>query len=163
MPDADASECTFWPKITPVGQKMGRRSLSELSAGDQRRREAKMARLREQFRQNEMKGLSSKPKVNTKYNKNAGVNSRLRVLEDPDGYLLRQEENRKKKSARCEEELKGRIEEERKQCTFKPEVMGQCPVFVKRMAESYRIVKDLKEKENQAQENSESKLRPEWR
>lgn len=156
---AKEQECSFRPQITEAAKQRERRSLSELSAGDQRRREAKMDRLREQFAK-EMKDETFAPHF---YNTVEGVQSRLRVLQDPDSYLERVAKARSIQATRCEQERKRLLAKEAAECTFKPQVKS-APQFVQRMAESYRLVRSLKEKENESLDQcSDSTSRPEWR
>jgi len=153
-------ECSFRPRITAAAKQRERRSLSDLSVGDQRRREAKIARQRDELRAKEMKDVSFAPKIQQLDD----VQSRLRVLQDPNSYLERLAKSKSSQNAKFEQERKKRLEKEAEEFTFKPKVNGQAPDFVQRMAESYRLVRDLKEKENQSFDQcTGSDSKPDWR
>lgn len=156
---APEPECSFRPHITVAGKQRERRSLSELSAGDQRRREAKTAKLREQLLAKEMKDVSFAPRLHN----SSDVQSRLRILKDPDKYLERVAKAKSMQESKFDQERRRRLEKEAEECTFQPKVKS-APEFVQRMAESYRLVRNLKEKENQSFDQSiEGNSRPEWR
>jgi len=153
-------ECSFRPKITAAAQQRDRRSFSELSAGDHKRREAKLKRQREKKKETEMQSFSFTPQVN----EFCGVQSRLRIQEDPDMYLQRVEKERTQQDKRREAEQRKIIEQEAAECTFKPDV-NPAPNFVRRMAESYRLVRQLKEKEGRSEGDDGGGVacRPDWR
>lgn len=158
---APEPECSFRPVITEAAKQRERRSLSELSTGDQRRREKKITAAREQQRAKEMKEVPFAPNINT----GTDAQSRIRALKEPDSYVTRITKQMTLKKGRVEQERQRRLEKEVEECTFKPKVKAS-PDFVQRMAESYRLVREQKEKENQSLESddcTDSGSRPEWR
>ena len=68
------------------------------------------------------------------------VDSRLRILSEPDLYMERLAFQKKMKEAEVERQKKIREEEERKECTFVPAV-HEAPAFVKRIAKSMEITR----------------------
>jgi len=157
-PQADSKkedpECSFKPKINKISAERKGRSLTDLSIGDKQRSDAKIAKLRKQLDSQGMKDATFKPKI-----ARSGVPGRMRILESPEGYVERLEKERKKSAKWREDELKRRQEEELRECKFKPTVKS-APAFVTRMAESYRLVQAMKERENI---DDKPAARPEWR
>lgn len=87
-----------------------------------------------------------------------GISGRLRVLKDVDTLLERIERVRKAEKTRWEKEIKRQQEQEMAQCTFKPEVKGGAPDFVRRMAATRRAARALLAEK----ENPPPPQRPEW-
>jgi hypothetical protein len=159
-------ECTFKPVITKLAKDMELTSISVRTEGEMKRREAKAAKLREELREKEMQGVSFEPNLNTADTlppELAQVPSSIQVLEKPDAYLKQLEKKRLNTEKAHEREKKRNLEKEMAECTFKPEVRS-APEFVQRMAETYRLVRNLKEKENYSHDGClEDAVRPEWR
>merc|ERR1711972_458823 len=117
--------------------------MSDLSLGDQRRREVRLARTREEL---EKKNVSTfKPKI-IEY---GNVGGRLRVLQEPDTFIERTMRSRNIEAARREKDAKKLEDLELSRCTFAPKVQ-QAPGFIRRMAASHRLARELREKENHA-------------
>mmetsp|Transcript_46833 Transcript_46833/g.111431 ORF Transcript_46833/g.111431 Transcript_46833/m.111431 type:complete len:665 (-) Transcript_46833:117-2111(-) len=149
------AECSFQPKINKTSAERAARSLQDLSSGDNKRKQAKIAKMRQRLDEKAMEGATFKPQL-----MKSQVPGRMRLLEDPDAYVERLEKERIKAARRRDEELRRRQEEEMRECCFKPEVKP-APAFVTRMAESYRMVQAVKEKEKENSGGNSS--RPEWR
>lgn len=145
-------ECTFRPKITEAAAQRDPRSLEDLSTGDQKRREAKLAKVREDLKKKDVSSFA--PKVNDFQ----GVGGRLRILDEPQTLLERITASHKAALLRRERDLRKSQDQELACCTFAPQVKS-APAFVHRMAESHRQARVLKEKENLAEA---PRQRPEW-
>eukprot|EP00928_Gymnodinium_smaydae_P048319 TRINITY_DN32298_c0_g1_i1.p1 TRINITY_DN32298_c0_g1~~TRINITY_DN32298_c0_g1_i1.p1 ORF type:complete len:699 (-),score=118.41 TRINITY_DN32298_c0_g1_i1:23-2119(-) len=157
--DPNALECTFKPKITREAAKRQPRSVEQLSAGDQKRRQARVEKLRSEKERKEQQAANYVHEVKD-YN---GVKSRLRILEDPDTYVERMEKVRKAAADRVAKDAARGRDRELAECTFTP-VVRPAPDFVRRMAESYRSVRNLKEKEKENLSQSGCEVaKPEWR
>jgi hypothetical protein len=152
-----AKECSFRPKITAAARQMEHRDLGELSAKYTKRREEKLAQLRRAAIAAEQKEVTLKPNIND-YN---GISSFLRVVDQPDSLLNRMEQRRSYEMKRASEKHKQSVEKETAECTFRPQNVKAAPAFVGRMAETYRMVRDNKEKENQGKD--EGNVRPDWK
>eukprot|EP00440_Ansanella_granifera_P072239 gb/GFBE01078393.1/.p1 GENE.gb/GFBE01078393.1/~~gb/GFBE01078393.1/.p1 ORF type:complete len:550 (+),score=73.97 gb/GFBE01078393.1/:1-1650(+) len=148
---ATERECTFAPKITSLARQREPRSFSELGPGDQRRREKRARQRREVTEKQEASRYSFKPEVRSYQ----GIGSRLRVLEDPDTLLERMARSREAAMRNARNAKK--VEE----YPFHPEGVKPAPELVRRMAESHRALRELREKEN-SQNNSKAKPRPAW-
>ena len=77
--------CTFKPKINESSAKRKPRSYVEMSVGDAARRETAQRLLKLKAEQDELAGLTFRPKTN----RNVDVSGKLNVLSDPDSYLRR--------------------------------------------------------------------------
>jgi len=95
-------ECSFKPRITKAAKQRERRSLTEMSAGDQRRREAKVMKERERQRALEMKDVSFSPHILNSID----IESRIQVLKDPDHYVERVARSKTSRELKCEQERK---------------------------------------------------------
>merc|ERR1712113_744866 len=136
---APERECTFKPTINAVSLQREPRSFTDLSLGDQRRREVRVAKMREDLNR---KNISSfKPQI-TEYE---GACSRLRVLEEPDTLVERMSKVRQGQLARREKDAQKTRAEELSQCTFAPKVQP-IPGFVRQLAASHRLTRELREK-----------------
>jgi len=168
---AEDRECTFRPKITTEAAKMPSKTPEMLSEGDRLRRDKKIDRMREEKRKRDEKEIGDfKPHIND-YN---GIRGRLQLRSDPDGMIKRMDKHRKSQMQRCQQTVNKLREHEEAQNTFTPKVRA-APAFVRRMAESYRTVRTLKEKENLMQDNeangdygmdsqlNRSPSKPDWR
>lgn len=142
-------ECTFKPKITAYAAKLAPRGTHMLAYTDNQNREHRLATLRKEKQSKEEKDAAEnfKPHVND-YN---GVGSRLKVLIDSDFtfYANKVKEHRDNEIAKCRNHVKSSREAEEAELTFKPKI-HPAPEFVRRMAESFRTVRAVKEKENHA-------------
>jgi len=157
-----ASGCSFRPKIRPTSARRPARGCVELSSGDLERRQARAAQLREQLEEEEMQLAPFTPSLNEA---SLHVRGRLRVTEEPGLYMAHLKERSCAVEAERERELRRRDEKALSECTFRPKVNeGGAPVYVRRLAESHRAAKGLREKENQVQLGADSaKPRPDWR
>mmetsp|Transcript_45434 Transcript_45434/g.82176 ORF Transcript_45434/g.82176 Transcript_45434/m.82176 type:complete len:777 (+) Transcript_45434:1-2331(+) len=152
------NELTFRPQINVASSRRPARSCTELSLGDQQRREARMLELREevlQQRLDEQEGLFS-PNLCTPPPE-VRAQSRLRLLEDPDSYLGRVAKGQLTKKFEREVHLQRKAEEELAECTFAPKVNKGAPAFVRQMAESYRSAREL-----ERQQRPQQSPRPAW-
>eukprot|EP00930_Biecheleria_cincta_P045076 TRINITY_DN31068_c0_g1_i2.p1 TRINITY_DN31068_c0_g1~~TRINITY_DN31068_c0_g1_i2.p1 ORF type:complete len:628 (-),score=118.13 TRINITY_DN31068_c0_g1_i2:72-1916(-) len=154
---SDEKESRFAPKITRLARQRERRSLSDLSLGDQRRREERAKRQREEHESKEASRYSFKPEVNS-YN---NIGSRLRVLEEPDTLIERIARSREAKLSREAKETERILRQADAENTFHPQTKD-APELVRRMAESHRAVRALREKENSLANRGKAKPRPAW-
>ncbi len=142
-------DCTFTPAILAKSSKKTARTPRDMSLGDAEAREASNRALRLRVEAEQLCKFSFKPTMNTTYQTVGGrkepASGRLQVLANPDGYVGRIEDDRRKK----ELEVKRRKEEdERKeleQCTFRPKTTD-CPQYVKRIAHSMQIARAHRDK-----------------
>jgi len=141
--------CTFRPQIGANSLRPAR-SLAELGAGDQRRREEYLTRRREELAADEIREATFAPRIKEL----PGVTGRLRVQEDPAAYLKRLERASGARLTERERAQGQQARQELQQCTFKPQIRS-APDFVTCMAKSYQTVQGLKEKPVPAP--------PEWR
>lgn len=148
-------ECTFQPKILKASQKRSARTAVEMSRGDALKRETAQRLMRLQAEQAELAGLTFQPETNTNKRKWEGVDGRLRILEDPDGYLERVQKEQKAFSERQRRAMQEAEMKEFSECTFKPQV-HDAPAYVKRIARSWALTRAA-----QGDESTEEK--PEWR
>jgi len=146
------TECTFRPSITPYAAQRDARSIEDLSLGDQRRREARLAKLRARAEVQEASSFA--PKVNDY----EGIGGRLRIRDDPQTLLERITVAGKAADKRRERDLKRLEDQEMAGCTFSPQVKP-APVYIQRMAASHRAARVLKEKDRLHEEND---TRPNW-
>eukprot|EP00927_Polykrikos_kofoidii_P027611 TRINITY_DN24224_c0_g1_i1.p1 TRINITY_DN24224_c0_g1~~TRINITY_DN24224_c0_g1_i1.p1 ORF type:complete len:498 (+),score=65.25 TRINITY_DN24224_c0_g1_i1:88-1581(+) len=157
----EEAECTFKPKITKEAAQRDPRGLEQLSAGDMKRRQDRLDKLRTELKKREPKDETFAPEVQ-EYN---GVKSRLRLRDASDNLLERMERMRNDEMKRCEFQARKSREKEEAELTFKPQVRP-APEFVRRMAESYRMVRAMKEEEESSSiacESSGTVSQPDWR
>jgi len=145
-------ECTFRPAITTAAAQRGSRSIEDLSTGDQRRREARLAKLRAMAELQEASSFA--PKVNDY----EGIGGRLKIRDDPQTLLERITVAGKAADNRRERDLKRLEDQEMARCTFAPQVKP-APVYIQRMAASHRAARALKEKDRLHEENA---TKPSW-
>lgn len=126
-------DCLFAPTINKISQKRKSRGCKDMSAGDQARREASIVCLREQAEEQESDVVRFEPRST-----DDGAGCWRRILKDRDAYLAHVDRTRKKNFALNEEMQQAEFE---RTCTFKPHVRP-APVFVRRMAESHRLVRE---------------------
>eukprot|EP00929_Paragymnodinium_shiwhaense_P121846 TRINITY_DN9422_c0_g3_i1.p1 TRINITY_DN9422_c0_g3~~TRINITY_DN9422_c0_g3_i1.p1 ORF type:complete len:910 (+),score=190.47 TRINITY_DN9422_c0_g3_i1:92-2821(+) len=155
--------CTFKPRLTAMAAQRDARGLEQLSLGDQKRREDKLVRAREDARQRKQKEVEKECTFSPQVNDYNGVGGRLRVLDDPDGYIERMAKFKKRELDRCAEALKQSRQAEEAEHTFRP-VTHEVPGFVKGMAESYRVVRAVREQEKAAEDgDAPLRCKSEWR
>ena len=152
-----STSCTFEPTLNSKSNDLaeGGRSVVELSRGDHLRKETTQKMLRLRHEQSQMKELTFHPKVNHSNKVARNASSRLKIVEDPDNYLSRLQQNakhRKDTLRRKAQELEMKTLEE---CTFRPQT-SECPGYIKRIARSMALTKVDK------QEGIEAG-KPEWR
>ncbi|GMI00962.1 hypothetical protein TrVE_jg1744 [Triparma verrucosa] len=150
-------ECTFEPSLNSKSNDLaeGGRSVVELSRGDHLRKETTQKMLRLRHEQSQMKELTFHPKVNHSNKVARNASSRLKIVEDPDNYLSRLQQNakhRKDTLRRKAQELEMKTLEE---CTFRPQT-SECPGYIKRIARSMALTKVDKQEGIDAG-------KPEWR
>ena len=150
-------ECTFEPTLNSKSNDLaeGGRSVVELSRGDHLRKETTQKMLRLRHEQSQMKELTFHPKVNHSNKVARNASSRLKIVEDPDNYLSRLQQNakhRKDTLRRKAQELEMKTLEE---CTFRPQT-SECPGYIKRIARSMALTKVDKQEGVDAG-------KPEWR
>lgn len=150
--------CTFKPKITAKARDRQPRSIEQLSTGDKKYRDDRVEQMRKQAEKDQTKGLTFSPHVNN-YN---GIVGRLRVREAPDTLLERMDQHSENVAKRCSLAAKQSRAKEEAACTFAPAVR-QAPDFVRCMAESYRMLRAHREKENQQDGSDAACKMPEWR
>lgn len=145
---------SYRPEICPSSARRPRRGFEELSTGDQHRRFEKTMLLQQKLQEEENSVATYAPKLNEM---SAQFRGRLRVLEEPDSYVNRLTEHREQVLAWRAHQVQERIDKALAECTFRPTVNDGAPAYVRRSAESYRVHKSYREKEN------ESVAKPEWR
>lgn len=172
--------CTFKPKINESSAKRKPRSYVEMSVGDAARRETAQRLLKLKAEQDELAGLTFRPKTN----RNVDVSGKLNVLSDPDSYLRRvaaEARALKERQARAASEAQmkecvvccgvrrrvcargggayaavlwlcpvPRFEE----CSFRPKI-HEAPAYIKRIARSMALTK--------AARPPPEKKKPDWR
>ncbi|GBG31641.1 Hypothetical Protein FCC1311_078662 [Hondaea fermentalgiana] len=150
-------ECTFQPKITKVAQSRPARSTLEMSRGDSLRKETNARLMKLRAEQEELQELTFAPEMQARAR--AGVESRLRILSEPDTYIRRLQHkdtlhSHKQTKAAQEQEMK-----ELEECTFRPQIHDS-PAYVKRIVRSLALAKPARDAQAAAaQQNS----RPDWR
>jgi hypothetical protein len=153
--------CSFKPKITTKARNQQARTVDQLSTGDQKHRDARVDKMRKEQARRESQGVTFSPHVN----KYPGVVGRLRVLDASETLLERMDQQRDKVKLKCSQKAKQSRAKEDAEHTFAPEVR-RAPEFVRCMAESYRMLRAHREKENE-QEGTDigfaSATKPEWR
>merc|ERR1719352_1201835 len=159
---------SFRPSITAAASRRPARGLDELSRGDALRREAHREQLRVNLQReaDEAEKFSYTPQLVENFYSNAPdeenklklVESKLKLVEDPDSYLSRVAEARLKKELKVEQALEEKAMQELAQCTFSPQVKRGSPVFVRQMAENYRSARSLRESTGKA-----VSPRPDWK
>lgn len=82
-------QCTFKPRINATSAKRKPRSFVEMSRGDALKRETAQRLLRLKAEQDELAGLTFRPKTNVSGRHGKEVSGRLNVLSDPESYLKR--------------------------------------------------------------------------
>jgi hypothetical protein len=110
------SECTFAPHINHKSKKMTPRSLVDMSFGDALKVETKRKMLVMVDEARELHHASFHPNLN----RNRGVDSVLRLKDDPHSYVQRMQEQELRKQERL---MRIKLEEECKldlECTFSP-------------------------------------------
>jgi len=152
---AQLEECTFKPVITALASQRDARSVTEISMGDHRRREAKIARMRDDFLKRDVSSFAPKVKAYE------GIGSRLRLIEEPDTILERMDKAQKTQQTKRQKELARLQAKELSVCTFSPEVKP-APGFVRRMAASSRAIREDRDKENLEAEEPGPAPRPAW-
>ncbi|KAA0146305.1 hypothetical protein FNF27_05486 [Cafeteria roenbergensis] len=144
--------CTFRPAINPVSAAMPARTADELSRGDAIQRETRIRLARLRLEQSRSSDAPFRPTLNAN---SAAVEGRLRVLQDPEGYIERVQREAaiasdKQRRAAAERETK-----EVDECTFRPEV-HDAPAYVKRIARSMALTRVVRPA-------PEVTGRPDWR
>ncbi|CAE8656881.1 unnamed protein product, partial [Polarella glacialis] len=152
-PEADFS---FRPKITSLAKQREVRGTSDLSLGEQKRRDLRSKCRKEEFTKREAGRYSFKPQVNS-YN---GVGSRLRVLEEADTLIERMARSRQATLSRCQMDVTRIQEKTDAENTFHPQVKA-APELIRRMAESHRALRELRQQELHRDASTE-KTRPAW-
>jgi len=152
---AQQEECTFKPAITTLAAQRDARSVSEISLGDQRRREAKVARMRDEMQKKDVSSFAPKIK------EYEGIGSRLKLIEEPDTLLERMAKEKKAQQTKRQKELERCQKKELAACTFAPEVKP-APDFVRRLASSSRAIREERDKENCEAEEPVPAPRPAW-
>ncbi len=110
------SECTFSPQINHKSKQLTPRSLDDMSLGDAFKVESKRKMLAIVDEARELHLVSFRPNLN----RNRGVESVLRIKDDPHSYVQRMQEQESRKQDRL---MCIKLEEERKrdqECTFSP-------------------------------------------
>lgn len=111
--DVDADpECTFQPAILPASKSLTARSVVELSKGDALKRETAQRLMRLKAEQDELAGLTFKPRTNSHKAHLRGVKGKLRVTEDPDSYIERIQRENQSLNAKRQQQLMQRDEQE---------------------------------------------------
>lgn len=141
---------SFKPQISIASAKRLCRGTMELSRGDLMRREQKTDELRKKLQEEERSELTFAPKLESELTKRKeAARGRIRVLEEPEGYMRRLSEERSAAVVRRTQEIHDRIEKALADCTFRPAVNEGAPSYVRRLAEAYRAAKEkCQEKEN---------------
>jgi hypothetical protein len=135
-----ADEESFKPKINPKSQKMRPRSVDEMCYGDMLRRNAQLEAMKLEAEQRELDGVTFKPQLNTQARVAEQVQSKLKVMTDPDSYTQRVKEEQRLKQERAEALARERERKELENCTFAPEI-HDAPDYVKRIARSMALAK----------------------
>jgi len=151
----------FKPRITAKARDRQPRSVDQLSTGDRKHRNDRVEKMRKEQEKREIQGATFRPEVN----KYKGVVGRLRILDASDTLLERMHQRREHVALKGSQEVQRMRAKEDAEFTFAPKVRG-APKFVQGMAESYRMLRAHREKENQhegSDVDSTSGRKPEWR
>jgi putative heme iron utilization protein len=133
---------------------MEARSYHEQSIGDLMLKEQSERALRLKVEAEQFSQFSFKPTTNSTWVSSGGVReskSKLQ-LSDPDTYLARLEEDRKKQEEKRVKYQKDRELLELQDCTFTPE-KSTLPAYVKRLSDSIAIARKHREKLNTEKPN----------
>ena len=151
-------ECTFKPTLNDKSNRLadGGRSVVELSRGDSLKKETTQKMLRLRKEQEEMKELTFEPTVNHSNKVARNAESKLKVLEDPDNYLQRLQNDAKSRKDMLRRKKEMIEMKDLEECTFMPKT-GECPGYIKRIARSMALTKSEKPPEEVAAE------KPQWR
>ncbi|PRP77452.1 methionine-R-sulfoxide reductase [Planoprotostelium fungivorum] len=126
IPQPDES---FHPQILPTSKHLRRRSWAEMSTGDSLKKQLQQIAAREKAVQDELEKVTFEPNIN----EIPGVQSRLRILSEPESYLDRLKREQELKDFKNQEKLVAKSMREISDCTFRPETR-EAPEFVKRIA-----------------------------
>ncbi|KAF0715133.1 Aste57867_3549 [Aphanomyces stellatus] len=152
-------QCTFKPKINDVSAKRTPRSVTELSRGDLLKKETTQRLMKLRMEQTEMSQLTFKPAVNSTNIPN--VESKLKVLSNPETYVQRLQEQTLKLYEKQRKALQEQEIEEFSECTFKPQTID-VPSYISRIAKSMELTKAVKAKHEQ-QQMTRRHAKPEWK
>jgi hypothetical protein len=144
-------ECTFAPAINPSSRAMRPRSVVDLSRGDALKRETAARLLRLKLEQEDLQGITFRPKINERSRHAEG---RLRILSEPDTYVERLNAAAAEQRERARQSVRQSEESELAECTFTPAVHG-APEYVTRIAQSMALARSVKQLGPPA--------RPDWR
>eukprot|EP00927_Polykrikos_kofoidii_P078048 TRINITY_DN74928_c0_g1_i1.p1 TRINITY_DN74928_c0_g1~~TRINITY_DN74928_c0_g1_i1.p1 ORF type:complete len:811 (+),score=112.34 TRINITY_DN74928_c0_g1_i1:99-2531(+) len=159
----EAEECVFRPTINVKSARLPSRTCEERSRGDSLKREAHLADLRKQLQSKDEQEATFAPRLHTPP---SYVEVKRPSILNADEYVKCALNRRNAELAKRELEIQRKNEPILSECTFRPRVNSGAPVFVQRMAETYRVARDLKEKENQALFATGQLVqqpRPDWR
>lgn len=153
----DPASYSFQPQINPSSSRRPGRGCFEMSIGDARRRADHKLDLRMKADEALDQQAPFAPDVSSRHGRDP---DRPSLAEEPDEYLRHIACLRSGKMMRIERENRLRDEAALAECTFRPQVNAGPPAFVQQMAESYRVTKSFREKENGAEPED---VKPEWR
>lgn len=142
---ASDPECTFTPTINPYSASLSRRSFHEMSQLELIRRSHNLEMAASERLAEEMAEASFTPHLIASTGPGAKasvsqVDSRLKVVSEPDLYVERLEFQRRLRESEIARQRRLREEEEIKECTFTPAV-HESPAFVKRIAQSMQVTR----------------------
>lgn len=146
------SECTFRPAINPASKVLAPRTATQLSRGDQLRRETSLRMKRLALEAASLEGATFAPQINERSKYTPG---RLRLSTEPDTYLQRLAQEAAAAAEKARVQAAEAADEELANCTFAPEV-HDAPEYVKRIARSMAMSRAMQPQDKQPS-------RPEWR
>ncbi len=150
--------CTFHPELSSKGLRMRSRSIYELSRGDLHKKETNQRIIRLKTEQEELKNLTFQPALVTQHStQNQKIRSTLQLKDNPSGFIERYSIEQKQNEMVRQKIQEQRVLEELKECTFNPQTK-ECPNYIKRIARSLSVVKNMKGNENQYENQ-----KPDWK
>ena len=132
------ANCTFEPKINQTSRHLQGRTPAELSRGDSLKRETAQRLMRLKAEQEELAGLTFKPKLNS--GAYSDVPGKLNIVRSPATYVERLQKERhvfNERRRKLRQELERR---EFDQCTFNPEI-HRAPEYITRIAKSMQMAR----------------------
>jgi hypothetical protein len=157
----DKEVCTFTPQI--IGSTSRGRSTVELSSGDVGRREYRRRMNWQRLQHDPYLFPTFKPSLPTLLSGLAPqVPGKLRIASDLGSLMYRiglksAERQRERDRAHHRKQM-----QDLQECTFVPTVLS-CPEYIKRTAESMRLLREQKLLEEASQGANSTKTKPEWR
>lgn len=145
-------ECTFKPAINPASKVLPGRTATELSRGDQLKKETSVRLMRLRSEAEQLEGTTFTPAINARSKHAEG---RLRISEDPDSYIQRLQAEAALASERARQVSEAQSRAELSECTFHPRT-NDAPEYVKRIARSMALARAVRPADN-------APAKPEWR